>query len=76
MDRRQVRPVNEIGDIPGGQAGTLKKAFKGNRSVNPLTPNYLYPGGTENVDAMNDPYGEKVSSMSAANFKTATNFGV
>jgi hypothetical protein len=25
---------------------------------------------------LNDPYGEKVSSMGAANFKTATNFGV
>ena len=58
MDRRQVRPINQIADIPGGQAGTLKKAFVGQRNLNPLMPNYFYPGGTENVNTLNDPYGE------------------
>lgn len=76
MDRRQTRPINETKDIPGGQADTLKHAFVGNRHVNPLEPNYFYPGGAENINSANDPYGERTCSMSAANFKTATNFGV
>ena len=75
MDRRQVRPINELADIAGCQAGTLKKAFVGKRNINPLEPNYFYPGGSENVNHLNDPYGEKTNSMSAVNFKTAVNFG-
>ena len=76
MDRRQVRPINETGDIPGGQADTLKKAPVGSKPRNPLNPSYFYPGGAENMNTLNDPYGEKTNSMSAANFKTAKNFGV
>ena len=43
--------------------------------TNPLSPSYFYPGGAENVNAMNDPYGEKTSSMGQANFRIATKFG-
>lgn len=76
MDRRQTRATNETKDILGGQADTLKRAPVGKRNVNPLEPNYFYPGATENINTVNDPYGERTNSMSAANFKTATNFGV
>ena len=75
MKRRQVRPANQTSDLPGGQADTLRKAPTGNRHLNPLEPNYFYPGGAENINTLNDMYGEKTCSMSAANFKTATNFG-
>ena len=70
-----MRAINDTSDIPGGQAGTLKKAPEGTRHLNPLTPNYAYLGGNENMNTLNDPYGEKTCSMSAANFKTAQNFG-
>ena len=54
----------------------MKRAFVGNRSVNPLSPSYFYPGGTENINIANDPYGEKLCSMSAANFQTVKTFGL
>ena len=54
----------------------MQRGFNGKRSCNPLTPEYFYPGGTENVNTMNDPYGEKTCSMSKANFKTASNKGI
>lgn len=69
MQRRQVRPINKNEDIIGSQADTLKKAFVGKRCLNPLEPIYFYPGGTENVNTLNDPYGTKTCSMSQANFR-------
>lgn len=76
MDRRQTRSINVTSDIAGCQADTLKRAFVGKRNLNPLEPNYFYPGDAENANNVNDPFGEKTCSMSAANFKTAVNFGV
>ena len=52
-----------IEDIAGCQASTLKRAFvggsggAGNRNINPLEPNYFYPGGAENIDHLNDAFG-------------------
>jgi len=43
---------------------------------NPLTPSYFYPGGAENIDLQNDPFGHKTCSMSKANFKKASEQGV
>ena len=63
-------------DIPGSQADTLKRAPKGDRSINPLEPQYQYPGNRENINTANDPYGFKTCSMSQANFKTATSLGI
>lgn len=64
MERRHVREINKTDDILGGQADTLKKAPAGNRHLNPLDPEYVYPGGTENINSLNDPFGQKTSSMS------------
>ena len=64
VERRQVRPLNKNDDIEGSQPDTLKKAFVGKRNLNPLEPNYFYPGGAENINTMNDPYGLKNCSMS------------
>lgn len=76
MERRQVRPHNKNDDIQGSQPDTLKKAFVGKRNLNPLEPVYFYPGGTENLNTMNDPYGLKTCSMAKANFRVASAFGV
>lgn len=63
--RSQWRTINETGDIPGAQTGTLKIAPCTNRRTNPLNPQYAYLGqqdlGAKNI---NDPYGDGGSSMS------------
>ena len=64
IERRQVRPCNKIEDIPGSQADTYKRGFQGQRHCNPLSPQYFYPGETENHNSQNDPYGERNNSMS------------
>lgn len=76
MDRRQVRPLNKNDDIAGSGPDTLKRGLVGKRVINPLEPNYFYPGGTENINTVNDPYGTRNSSMSQANFYKAATFGV
>ena len=68
MKRRQVRELNKVDDIVGCQASTLKQAPQGTREVNPLEPDYQYLGNSENINAQNDPYGNRHSSMSKANF--------
>ena len=68
--------MNKTDDIEGGQADTLKRCPKGNRHINPLEPNYFYPGEAENVNNQNDPYGMRTSSMGFNNFRTATAQGV
>ena len=64
MDRRQVRPHNRNDDIEGSQPDTLKRGLNGKRVIDPLDPNYFYPGGAENINTANDPYGLKNCSMS------------
>ena len=76
MDRRQVRPHNKNDDIEGSQPDTLKRGLTGNRIIDPLDPSYFYPGGTENINTANDPYGLKNCSMSQANFRQASQLGV
>ena len=78
VDRKDVREINQTKDIQGCQADTLKRGFIGEqRNVNnPLTPSYFYPGGAENIDLQNDPFGHKTCSMSKANFKKASEQGV
>ena len=76
MERRQVRENNKTDDIVGGQASTLKRAPQGTRNINPLDPEYQYLGGTENINTNNDPYGNRHSSMSKANFRLASAQGV
>ena len=76
MERRQVRPLNKNDDIDGSKPDTLKRGLSGKRVINPLEPSYFYPGGTENVNTLNDPYGLKNCSMSQANFQTAQKLGV
>ena len=39
------------------------------RKLNPLQPEYRYPGGQENINYLNDPYGASGSSVSAMNLK-------
>ena len=75
MERRQVRPINETKDILGGQADTLKRGTGSNRQSNPLNPFYEYPGGTENINLQNDPFGETTCSMGPANFAKAQKQG-
>ena len=71
MKRRQVREVNVTSDIQGGQADTLKRACTTKRCLNPLEPSYVIPGHSEYLNTINDPYGERTSSMAKANFKIA-----
>lgn len=71
-----MRPHNKNDDIEGSQPDTLKRGLPGNRIIDPLEPNYFYPGGTENINTANDPYGLKNCSMSQANFRQASQFGV
>ena len=68
IERRQVRPVNDTKDIAGGQADTLKRGAGSDRHINPLNPFYQYPGGTENINLQNDPFGVTTCSMGPANF--------
>lgn len=72
MDRRQVRPHNKNDDIEGSQPDTLKRGLNGKRVIDPLDPSYFYPGGTENINTANDPYGLKNCTMSQANFRQAS----
>lgn len=54
----------------------MKRSFAGNRCLDPLNPQYFYPGGAENINVINDPYGEVTCSMSKANFASAKTLGV
>lgn len=62
--RSSVRNPNDISDMAGCQAGTLKRHIQTKRCGNPMFPTYQYPGATEVGD--NDPFGK--SSMAKANF--------
>ena len=76
IERRQVRELNRTDDIVGGQADTLKRGPQGTRHSNPLNPDYQILGGSENINAQNDPWGERFCSMSKANFRKAQTDGV
>jgi len=73
-ERRQIREVNYSKDIQGSVPGTLVHGIKRpegmkNRTTNPLAPAYQFPGSSEQpIDRLNDPFGEKGSSMGRANF--------
>ena len=66
MKRRDVREINRVNDIDGCGPDTHKRGPNTKRVTNPLEPAYDVPGCGEG-DAMdlNDPYGEKLSSMGA-----------
>ena len=66
MDRRDVRLINRVDDIAGCGPDTIRRAPNTKRNLNPLIPEYVVPGCAEApVNDLNDPYGEKVSSMGA-----------
>jgi hypothetical protein len=46
-DRKEFRAPNQIADIEGAQAGTLKKGVNSVRTTNPLDPSYSLPGNSE-----------------------------
>ena len=46
-DRQHFRDTNNIGDVPGAKASTLKKGIQTKRFDNPLNPNYIVPGHSE-----------------------------
>ena len=58
-DRQHFRDTNNIAEVSGAQAGTLKKGVQSTRVTDPLNPNYQLPGATET----NNPYGGDGSSM-------------
>ena len=54
-DRKQYRNINQVDDIDGAHAGSLKKSPNTKRSVNPLNPTYQYIGDSELTNKIN-PY--------------------
>ena len=46
-ERSSPKNPNDIGDIEGSMAGTLKRNFIGPRCSNPLDPEYQLPGHSE-----------------------------
>ena len=54
-------------DVPGCNPDTVKKAITTNRNLNPLDPQYKFPGHTEEIVFGLNAYGPEGSSM--ANLK-------
>lgn len=46
-DRREFRTPNQVADIEGAQAGTLRKGVNSIRTTNPLDPSYSLPGNSD-----------------------------
>lgn len=58
-------------DIPGCKADTLKKSMQTVRHINPLDPDYKFPGHSEQFVAGLQAYGEEGSSMARRPTTTA-----
>jgi len=43
-ERKEFRDINQTADIQGAQRSTLLKGISTLRQLNPLTPDYKYPG--------------------------------
>lgn len=52
-ERKQFREINKTDDIEGANSGSLKKAPTTKRQLNPLSPEYKFPGHTDLVDKLN-----------------------
>lgn len=64
-NRRNFTAINKTDDIPGAQRSTLKKGMKTKRCLNPLTPDYSYPGhiqDQEYIKSLYDPHYKKESA--------------
>lgn len=46
-DRKDFRSTNNVSDIEGVSAGSLKKGIVSKRYINPLMPAYQMPGNSE-----------------------------
>lgn len=64
-DRQHFRDTNNIGDVAGAQASTLKKGISTKRTNDPLNPNYKVPGHSEM--AVQNPYGNRTDDSSMGN---------
>jgi hypothetical protein len=64
-ERRQIRDITNNTDIYGSNAGSLRKGPNTIRSINPLMPNYQFPGRNELVN-VNDAYGKQIPMKSHA----------
>jgi hypothetical protein len=64
-ERRQIREIANNTDIYGSNAGSLRKGPNTIRSINPLMPNYQFPGRTELIN-VNDAYGKQIPTKSHA----------
>jgi len=62
-ERRQIREITNNNDIYGSNAGSLRRGPNTIRSINPLMPNYQFPGRTEDL---NDAYGKQIPIKSHA----------
>eukprot|EP01016_Furgasonia_blochmanni_P037828 TRINITY_DN4499_c0_g2_i1.p1 TRINITY_DN4499_c0_g2~~TRINITY_DN4499_c0_g2_i1.p1 ORF type:complete len:494 (+),score=50.35 TRINITY_DN4499_c0_g2_i1:144-1625(+) len=50
QERKEFRQTTKTDDVPGAQVGSLKKGVVTNRKTNPLTPAYVLPGLSENIE--------------------------
>jgi hypothetical protein len=57
LTRKDFIDPNDIKDIEGTKAGTLKKGVQTIRVIDPLNPNYKLPGATEIENPDHNPYG-------------------
>lgn len=55
-NRRDFRELNVTQDIPGAQRSTLKKGMKTKRCLNPLVPDYKYPGHLQDQEYVRSLY--------------------
>lgn len=55
--RKEFRQTNRNDDIPGAQAGSLKKSPQTKRNTNPLNPSYEDPGHKDLGSTQNDMFG-------------------
>jgi len=64
-ERRQIREIANNTDIYGSNAGSLRKGPNTIRSINPLMPNYQFPGRNELIN-VNDAYDKQIPIKSHA----------
>ncbi|CDW75394.1 UNKNOWN [Stylonychia lemnae] len=63
-ERKHFRDTNNIGEIEGAQASTIKRGVSSQRQTNPLNPTYKMPGHSEM--GIQNPYGNKAEESSMA----------